>query len=169
MQCEAGRQTADVSEQAKGINALPGLNVRTMTEADIPQVLAIEEATFSEPWTADGFRGALEPAYALNLVIEEDGQILGYCGLLQSFEEANITNVAVKADARRRGAGRTMLTALLHAARERGVTDVNLEVRVSNEPALRLYESLGFRRAGTRRRFYSRPTEDAYVCLLHMA
>ena len=83
-----------------------------------------------------------------------------------SFEEGEITNVAVATAKQNLGIGRTMMEELLRQARERGITHLFLEVRVSNEKAIRLYRSLGFENCGIRKDFYEMPREDGMIMVL---
>lgn len=142
---------------------LENIIFRKMNETDIPQVAEIEGATFSTPWTEDGFRESLAVEYTLYYVAEEAGEILGYCGLYQSSDEADITNVAVKESARNRNIATLMLQELMNEGEKRGIEAFTLEVRVGNAPAIRLYEKLGFESVGIRKNFYRNPVEDANI------
>ena len=93
------------------------------------------------------------------------GEILAYAGMLISVDEGQITNVAVRPDQRRQGFGRVLMHALEAEARARGLVQISLEARVSNLPAIGLYEQEQYRVAGVRRNFYRHPTEDALVML----
>ncbi|HWT75678.1 MAG TPA: ribosomal protein S18-alanine N-acetyltransferase [Mobilitalea sp.] len=137
--------------------------IRKMTEADLPQVHAIELETFSDPWSEEDFLSSLREPNNGYLVAELDGVIAGYCGYWGIVDEGYIYNVAVKKEYRRNQIGYRMLKTLLDESSDRGITSFTLEVRYSNEPAIRLYESLGFERAGIRRDFYSKPKEDAAI------
>lgn len=148
------------------------MEIRSMTAEDIPQVVEIEQNSFSQPWSAKGFSDSLGLKDTLFLVAEESvanscGQvckvILGYIGMYISFDEGEITNVAVGTAARRLGTGRRLVCAMKSAATERGVGRIVLEVRVSNAAAISLYEKEGFRRLGVRKNFYEFPREDAYI------
>ncbi len=141
------------------------INIRQMEQADLDEVIQIEAAVFSVPWTRDAFEDSLEMENTHYLVVSDGEDIVGYCGYYQAFEEANIVNVAVKAAARRKGVARTMLRRLMADGRENGVTNFVLEVRQSNVPAIRLYESLGFMEVGIRKRFYTAPVEDAKIMI----
>lgn len=145
--------------------SVPNLRFEVMQYSDIPEVAAIEAGVFSQPWSEHGFRSALEQDCSLYLVARTVGKnkIVGYCGLLQSFDEADIVNVAVREDERGRGIGCAMLLRLMELGRERGILRFTLEVRRSNQAALRLYEKLGFFPAGIRKNFYERPVEDAVI------
>jgi len=140
--------------------------IRKMTEADLPEVYAIECDSFSEPWSMQDFAKCLKEPNNYYIVVESDGKIVAYCGYWGVVGEGHIFNVAVKKEYRQKGIGYQMMKALLSEAVNRGITSFTLEVRASNEPALRLYESLGFKRVGIRRDFYSKPREDAVIMWL---
>ena len=99
------------------------ITIREMQIDDLEQVMPIEEANFSIPWTETGFFTFLIRDDALFLVAEEDGEILGYLGILISFDESEITNVCVAEKARRRGIGRALMEELFHRMQERKVRD----------------------------------------------
>lgn len=139
------------------------MKISPMTEQDLNQVTALEQEMFSVPWTRQGFLDALKRTDTCYLVAKEQGEICGYCGFYQSFEEADIVNVAVSPKYRQRGIGRKLLEQLLLAGRQKGVQRFLLEVRVSNAPAIALYTSMGFVLDGTRKDFYDKPKEDAYL------
>ena len=101
-------------------------------------VMPIEEANFSIPWTETGFFTFLIRDDALFLVAEEDGEILGYLGILISFDESEITNVCVAEKARRRGIGRALMEELFRRMQERKVRVIHLDVRIGNTPARNL-------------------------------
>ena len=96
------------------------LIIRQMEEKDIPQVYAIEEETFSMPWSRKAFEESISYYHTLFLVAELEGEIAGYCGCYQSLEEAEITNVAVKRQLRGHGIGRRLLEELMRIGKERG-------------------------------------------------
>ncbi|MDO4632788.1 MAG: ribosomal protein S18-alanine N-acetyltransferase [Eubacteriales bacterium] len=137
--------------------------IREMTEEDLDTVCEIEKEIFSQPWSRQGFLDALHSEYTRYLCAVKDEELIGYCGYLRSFEEADITNVAVKESARRQNAGKKMLTELIHRGEQDGIEAFTLEVRKSNIPALRLYETLGFASCGVRKNFYDLPKEDAVI------
>lgn len=92
--------------------------------------------------------------------------IVGFVGLWMLPDEAHIVTIAVRESHRRRGIGEKLLLAALDLARERNESVVTLEVRVSNEPAIKLYEKYGFEQVGLRPRYYSDNREDAYILTL---
>lgn len=142
------------------------MQIREMMEEDLPQVYAIEQETFSDPWSEDDFRNSMKEPGNSYLVAEVDGTIAGYCGYWGIAGEGYIYNVAVKKEYRRHRIGYQMLKMLITESADRGITSFTLEVRKSNEAAIRLYESLGFESAGLRRDFYSKPREDAVIMWL---
>ena len=136
---------------------------REMTAEDVPFISRLEEETFSMPWSAASFLQMIEKEDARYYVAEEDGKLLGGCGLLLIAGEGTITNVVVAPEARRRGVATGMLSHLLAAGDREGLTAYTLEVRVSNQAAIALYEKLGFVSEGIRPNFYEKPTEDAMI------
>ncbi len=142
------------------------LNIRRMKPGDLEKVVEIERKTFSEPWTYDSFEHSLESGNDIYLVAEEDGEIAGYCGLWGVIDEGQITNVAVAENHRRKGVGKQLLLRLLEEARAKKYRVFTLEVRVSNKPAIALYEQLGFVKEGIRKDFYRKPREDAVIMWL---
>lgn len=139
------------------------IGYRRMKMEDVPAVCQLEEESFSMPWSADSFRQMIEKEDTAYFVAEEDGKILGGCGLLLIAGEGNITNVAVLPEARRRGVATGLLTYLLSEGDRAGLTAYTLEVRVSNEAAIGLYGKLGFVSEGIRPNFYEKPREDAMI------
>ena len=134
-----------------------------MQPGDLEQVAEIEKSIFSMPWSAKGFADSMEQECTLFLAAVWNGKIAGYCGMFQSFEEADITNVAVEEKSRGQGIAQAMLRELMKRGKERGIAAYTLEVRRGNTAARRLYEKLGFVTAGIRRNFYEKPVEDAVI------
>lgn len=141
------------------------LYFRHMQEGDIPAVTAIEQAVFSRPWTEQSFVQALQQD-TLFVVVLKDNTIIGYCGMYCSFEEGEITNVAVSPQKHHQGIGRGMMRYLLGEAQSKGISRIILEVRISNCNAIELYKSLGFENCGIRKNFYEMPREDGMVMVL---
>ena len=101
-------------------------------------------------------------------VCTENGRVMAYGGVLWAPYEGQITNIATHPDARRCGMGAVVLEYLIEVARSRECEMLSLEARVSNIPAISLYERYGFLKMGVRRGFYKHPTEDAYVMCLQL-
>ena len=141
------------------------VKVRRMQLTDTDAVSALEAAIFSQPWTKKGFEDALNMQNTIFLAAENEGKIAGYIGMYLSLDEGEITNVAVAPDTRRRGIGNELISQAKERAFKKGITRIILEVRVSNENAIHLYEKNGFKICGTRKGFYDFPKEDAYIML----
>lgn len=136
---------------------------RNMTPEDVPYISQLEEETFSMPWSPASFLQMIEEEDARYYVAEEDGQLLGGCGLWLIAGEGSIGNVAVAKEARRRGVGTGLMRHMLSEGDKEGLTAYTLEVRVSNAAAIGLYQKLGFVSEGIRPNFYEKPTEDAMI------
>ncbi len=135
-----------------------------MCPEDLDEVLRIERASFSMPWSRGAFVYEMEQnRVARCWVMREDGRAIGYLCLWEIADELHVTNIAVDPACRRQGAGRALLKAVLDAARERGLRLVVLEVRPTNTEARTLYEAFGFRVIGRRRGYYYDTGEDALV------
>lgn len=141
----------------------PAVTLRSMREADIERVMEIERRSFSTPWAAHTFRGLLRRRNTALLVAESNGDVAGYLVLWFAADEAELGDLAVRPELRRRGIGRTLLSEGVREAVRRGARGLFLEVRVSNRDARRLYERAGFEVVGVRRGYYTSPGEDALV------
>ena len=139
-----------------------------MTEAHLADAAQLERLCFGEPWSENALRLLLGADACGFAVCSEDGRAVAYGGMLIVPDEGQVTNVAVRPDFRRRGLGALIVEAFIREARERGLEQISLEVRASNEAAIGLYRRFGFYAAGMRRRFYRNPSEDAIVMLLDL-
>lgn len=141
--------------------------IRRMEKRDLPQVEAIEISLFSDAWSEQGFEDTLNLPYAISLVAIDEtvDAILGYIIMYVSFEEGEISNVAVAKSAQNRGIGSALMQAILEKGLEESVTRFILEVRVSNTPAIALYNKFEFTEIGIRRGFYEKPREDALIMI----
>ena len=142
------------------------IRIRLMSLDDLPEVMEIERENFSVPWSEQSFCDMMTSDHALFLVAESEGANLGYAGAVYAGDQADVTNIAVSDRNKRQGIGRMLLKELIAAIRERGVHEVFLEVRESNEPAIALYRSVGFVPVGTRKKYYVDPCEDAILMRL---
>lgn len=136
--------------------------IRRMTFEDVKSVAQIEAECFSMPWSENGFEDSLAREDTVFLVCVDEG-VVGYIGMYLSFEEGEITNVAVTPSYRQRGCGNLLIEAVKKEAKARNAECVILEVRVSNEPAISLYKKNGFEEIGIRKNFYEHPKEDAII------
>ena len=141
--------------------------VRPMEAGDVAAVAALEQQCFSTPWSESALRGELTNPNAHTLVATVCGEICAYLGFHIIHDEGYLCNLAVEKAHRRRGLGRKLMNAAIDRCRAEGCAFLSLEVRVSNAPAIRLYESLGFRPCGLRRGFYTHPDEDAQIMTLY--
>ena len=139
------------------------MHIRKMTLDDLEEVTRIEEANFSTPWTKAGFESQIKAGDTVYLVCEVDGKLVGLCGYIRSFEEADVTNVSVLQEYRGHGIGTALMQALIEEGEKAGVRNFTLEVRVSNLSAIHVYERLGFESCGIRPGFYENPKEDAMI------
>ena len=142
------------------------LEIKRMTKEHLTSVAEIEAEVFSVPWTKQGFADTLTMENVIFLVAEDEGAVVGYCGIYLAADEGEITNVAVSPFWRRNGIADMLLRNLLEHAKKRGIIRFILEVRCSNKPAIELYQKYGFKTQGIRKNFYDKPKEDAYVMIL---
>jgi ribosomal-protein-alanine N-acetyltransferase len=146
--------------------AVGGWVFSDMAVEDLPAVLAIERASFSNPWSGALFLQELEVAFSRIVVARgRDGAIVGYFCRWFVIDEVHILNVAVDPRCRARGVGRVLMREALREARVGKATAVTLEVGRSNAAARRLYDSFGFEEVGTRPNYYGRG-EDAIIMRL---
>lgn len=137
--------------------------IREMGEADLQEVARLEGQIFSRPWSEKSFRDALSSSDQCYLVAVCEGILAGYCGLWCSFDSADLCNLAVAEDFRKRNLGSELLCRGLAEVKNRGVERVLLEVRRSNAPAIGLYAKFGFEKLGIRPGYYSDPEEDGII------
>lgn len=140
--------------------------VRPMEPNDLPAVSALENESFSMPWSYAELESCLQKDFYDFFVATEGDALAGYIGMYRVLDEADIVNVAVDKRFRRQGIAAELMAVILETARLRGITAVTLEVRDSNDPAIRLYEKCGFRQIGLRRGYYQKPEEDARIYAL---
>jgi len=136
--------------------------IRTMTAADLDEVLAIEQASFKSPWKRAHFEAELSGGYSFPFVAESDGRVVGYVCLMSLFEVAQILDIAVSPDQRGRGIARVLMEHACALARERRAEILALEVRASSAAAIGLYQRSGFKRVGIRPDYYE-DSEDAIL------
>ena len=134
-----------------------------MKPEHVAQVAALEKICFSDPWSERSVASELENELAYWLVALEGETVAGYIGSQTVMEETDMMNVAVHPDFRRKGIAEALVSGLVAALKEKGSHCLTLEVRVSNEPAIKLYEKLGFVQIGRRPKYYRNPREDALI------
>ena len=134
-----------------------------MTAAHVSSVAELEKVCFSAPWSENSVASELNNPLALWLVAVENDRLAGYIGSQSVEGEADVMNVAVHPDFRRRGIAEELCRQLVSVLNERDVHSLTLEVRASNAPAIALYEKLGFTLVGRRPNYYRHPKEDALI------
>lgn len=139
------------------------LTFEKMTEADLDAVSSMEARTFSMPWTRDDYKQMLVCKDAVYVVAKEDGAIVGSHGVRNILSEGEITNVMVDKPYRGRAISYPMLMELLKQGEAIGIKEFFLEVRQSNEPAIKLYTKCGFQVEGVRKNLYERPVENGLI------
>ena len=143
--------------------------IRSITEADVPFLADLENKCFSNPWTENMLLSELEKERCDFFVLAESGEIKGYFGSYIILDECYIANVAVHPSSRRKGFGKALVRHAVNNAESNGCSFVSLEVRESNIPAINLYSSVGFEKAGLRKSFYSDPTEDGLIMTRYLS
>ena len=156
-------------------HTLDSLILEPGTVQHLDAIMRVEESSFSAPWTRRMFEVELTDnpfARFLTAHIENAAQpphsFVGYVCFWIVFEELRMMNLAVAPHVRHRGIGRWLLQQALTMGREQGARRALLEVRVSNQPAVALYEHVGFSRSGARTKYYTNPIEDAVLMELEL-
>ena len=155
------------------------LVLELMREADISTVQEIEREIFATPWPKNAYYRELASRSSAHYVIlrqdgnvdkpanlkgsELDPSIIGYGGMWRMYDEAHVTTIGVRRDMQHRGYGRALFAGLVQAAYDMGAKWVTLEVRTTNENAMRMYEAFGFKVIGRRKGYYTDNGEDAIV------
>lgn len=136
-----------------------------MQKEHLDEVIKVEEKAYGEHhWSKESFFNELNNQLAKYFcAFNEQGELVGYCGCWQILEEAHITNVAVSPDFRRQNVGESLLVAIIKSCYKEMVKYLTLEVRVSNEPAIKLYEKYGLKSLGIRKGYYQDNNEDALI------
>jgi ribosomal-protein-alanine N-acetyltransferase len=138
-------------------------HVRAAAETDVDAILAIERASFADPWSAPDFRSVMNTPQTIFLVAEDESGVIGYVVVLTVLDESEVLNLAVAPARRGAAIGSLLLDTAIAGAAERGARETFLEVRESNAAARRLYASRGFAEISRRRGYYRSPVEDALV------
>jgi ribosomal-protein-alanine N-acetyltransferase len=150
--------------QRQTAKTTPAQRARPMRDADLQRVLAIERNAYDFPWSEGIFRDCLQVGYCCWVV--ERGDLVDAYGIMQvAVGEAHVLNLCVDPGSHGQGVGRAILRCLMEVACDHGADNAYLEVRPTNEHALSLYRSEGFRTIGSRRAYYpsSSGREDAFI------
>lgn len=173
------------AKQFDGVTKTIKLSVRQMKAEDIPAVAELERECFAEPWSENAIAESLSDSNYVFFVVtksqlpnsqssdeldldqikekSDSEQVVGYVGAYLTVDELSITNVAVFSSHRRCGVADGLMRALDLFATKRNLYGITLEVRVSNDAAIALYEKNGYEKSGIRKGFYSKPKEDALI------
>ncbi len=140
-------------------------SIRRMTEKDLDEILAIEQASYKTPWSRRAFESEINARHAFPLILgrPDSSSVLGYVCYWLTLDECHILNVAIHPRFRRMGLASQLIDHLLEICQREGVLRYFLEVRVSNEGAISLYRKYGFKVCGVRRRYYGDTGEDALI------
>ena len=139
-------------------------SIREMRLEDLDVIYDLEVLLFgASAWPKETLKQDME-LFDFD-VLEENGQIVGYCSLAINGDFADILNIGVHPDERKKGHGTVLMKHMISKAWQQGVDNITLEVRVSNQPAISLYTSLGFKQAAKRKQYYQ-DGEDAYLMIL---
>lgn len=149
-------------------SSMAGLVIRDIWWSDIPQILKIEQMSFSTPWSEMAFLNEIYNPTSINKVAVYGNEIAGYICVNRVIDEGHILNIAVHIDVRRKGIATTLLEKVVDELRMKGCKSLYLEVRASNISAIQFYEQHGFVSAGIRKNYYTSPKEDAVVMMLEL-
>lgn len=134
-----------------------------LNETHVEAIAQLEKICFSDPWSEASIGSEVKNPLSLWLVAIDDNKLAGYVGSQSVLGWADMMNLAVAPEYRRLGVGEKLVTELICKLKENQVTCLTLEVRISNEPAIKLYTKLGFAEVGRRPGYYHNPREDALI------
>ena len=139
------------------------IHIVPMENHHVMQVAALEKQCFSDPWSENSVASELNNPLSLWLVAVDDGNVAGYVGSQTVMDETDMMNIAVDQCYRRQGIAQMLVEALMEQLKNAESRCLTLEVRISNTPAIALYEKLGFAQVGKRPNYYRNPKEDALI------
>ena len=134
-----------------------------MNETHVAQVAELEKLCFSDPWSLRSITSELSNPLSLWVVAVTGDTVVGYVGSQSVMGEADMMNLAVMPEYRRQGIGRRLVEELVSRLAANQVKSLTLEVRASNDPAIAIYDEMGFRAVGRRPGYYRNPKEDALI------
>lgn len=134
-----------------------------MNRSHVDAIAELEKICFNDPWSVKSIESELKNDLSLWVVALDADKVVGYVGSQSVLGWADMMNLAVDPSYRKKGIGRGLVNELIAKLKENKVTCLTLEVRVSNEPAISLYRSLGFAQVGRRPGYYHNPKEDALI------
>lgn len=138
--------------------------LRPLSEEDLPQIEKLETECFSDPWSSPLLFGMLNSEWDECWALQgEDGVLIGYINFRFLGGEGELMRIAVRPDCRGLGYSRKLMEQMVRSAAEKKISDLTLEVRAGNVPAINLYKSYGFRKEAVRKNYYHDPEEDAFI------
>lgn len=144
------------------------MKIIPMTIDTVPAVAALEQASFSTPWSEKSIREELNNEWAIWYVAMEENDLLGYIGVQYGLDGGDIMTIATAPEHRGNGIAKQLISVILEVFKEKALQYLTLEVRPSNASALCLYQKLGFREVGRRKKYYREPTEDALLLTFYL-
>lgn len=139
------------------------MEILKMNEAHVEAVAELEKICFRDPWSVNSIASELSNRLSTWLVAVENGCVCGYVGAQSVLDTADMMNIAVHPKWRNQGIACSLINELIERLKSQDVSCLMLEVRISNESAINLYNKLGFEIVGKRPRYYHNPREDAYI------
>ena len=139
------------------------INISHHKEKDLEAIAEIERVSINPPWSYSAICDFAKCHTSRILVALTDEKVLGYITYSQVLDEVQIANVAIHPDSRRQGIAEKLLNYLFSQSKALDMYVITLEVRQSNEPAIRLYKKCGYTEVGRRKNYYKNPTEDAIL------
>jgi len=147
---------------------LSELSIDDMKVEDLPEIVSIETASFTTPWSETLFYNEICKAIAVSRVAKINGKVVGHLCANVILDEGHILNLAVHPEFRGLGIASSLIKEMIDIMRDRNCRSVFLEVRISNEQARIMYQKLGFSLLGTRKNYYISPVEDAVIMVLRL-
>lgn len=141
--------------------------IRSMELRDLARIIELESNLFSHPWTEEAFVYELtQNPFSYYWVMERDECVIAYCGAWLSGDQAQITTLGVDTHFQGNGNAKELIQKLFDECDLQGIPRISLEVRVSNDNAIGLYERMGFKKVAVRKDYYEYPHEDAYLMVM---
>ncbi len=139
------------------------MTIERLKDSDTEKVALMEKEIFSSASSAADIKKAAANDNNIYMTVKEDGDIIAYCAIWTSFDTADLLNIAVKEQYRKKHVAQKLLLQCMSECRSKGVATLLLEVRQSNLPAVCFYDKLGFQKIGIRKNYYANPSEDAII------
>lgn len=138
--------------------------IRAMTLDDLDRIMELEHQLFTSSWSKEDYLYEIyENIFSFNFVLEVKNKIIGYVGVWIMYEQSQITTIGIDMDYQRQGYAKVLMDEIIQFAYEEGCHTMSLEVRVSNQSAISLYERCGFINQAIRKNYYQDNHEDAYL------